>query len=96
MPPEIKDLTTLFLELGQFDPQHTLYLNEEAPYHKSSLCMVVDEQADDFARQNGFYPVFSIETVQKIVVEARNSLPDITLDDLIEAFNYYYEEHDFI
>lgn len=96
MTPEIKDLTTMFLEIAQINPQHTLYLNEEAPYHKNSLCIVADEHSDEFARKNGFYPVFSIETVQKIVLEARNSLPDITLDDLIEAFNYYYEEHDFI
>ncbi|MCL4877018.1 MAG: hypothetical protein KJ064_10185 [Anaerolineae bacterium] len=98
MPPEIKDLATLFLEVGRLDPQHSLYLNEEAPYGKNSLCMVVNNNSEEkgFAAENGFYPVFEIATVQKIVIEASNRLPDITLDELIEAFNFYYEEHDFI
>lgn len=71
MPPEIKDLATLFLEVGQLDPQRSLYLNEEAPYGRNSLCMVVSNNSEekDFAAENGFYPVFEIATVQKIVIK---------------------------
>jgi hypothetical protein len=97
MPHQILDLTSLFLGLTDYAPEDALYLKDEPPFSRDTLCIVLNEDEDAaFAIDNGYYAVFSIGLVQEIVLRASEHIPDLTLDEVLDALTYYYNHDDFI
>jgi hypothetical protein len=101
--PEIQTLAEVISTIAGLLWKYSLYLPADGLWDKNSRCCVLDpedcEEEDDepvFARQNGLKYALSVNTVQQIVDNAREQIPDVDIDGLMEAFFYYYDNDAFI
>jgi hypothetical protein len=98
----------LWLVIEQIDDlpwDHALYLGGDKPWNASTPTAVLDPDDVDgldedenpaFAEQAGLRYVLSVQEVQGIVANARQQKSDLSLDDLVVAFNFYYDNDAYI
>lgn len=86
-----------------FPWNEAIYLPKDKTWSLMSLIAVlnpddVDEGEEDpkIARDNGLTYALGVSAGQDIVANAREQKPDLTIDDLLHAFLYYYKNDAFI
>jgi hypothetical protein len=84
-------------------PNSILYLQGGYPWSSDSLGIIYDDFYDDvelestaFYKENGLTDVLDTGTVQSIVVVAKRQRPDVSVDELVVAFNHYYKYDGFL
>jgi hypothetical protein len=55
-----------------------------------------DAGVPEFAKRNGLVQVVPVTTLQDIVANAKSQSPNVSLDDLFKAFEYYYKHDAFV
>lgn len=82
---------------------HALYLDAERPWTESTSTAILDhddvddpEEEPEFAVTNGLRYALLVSDVQDIVENAKEQKPHVTASDLVQAFNYYYDNDAFI
>jgi hypothetical protein len=50
-----------------------------------------DAGVPDFAKRNGLRQVLPVTTVQDIIANARTQRPNATLEEILEAFEFYHD-----
>lgn len=83
---------------------HALYAAPEAAFNETLPVLIWD--VDDIAEDDTDLPaealaldydyVLDMQTVQSIVANARQQRPEAGTEDLLDAFDYYYENDAFI
>jgi hypothetical protein len=88
---------------NKFSWADSLFLPENEDWNLDSPSAIInmddlahDEEAPQFAIDNGLVHVLNISEVQDIVSNARQQRADCTLNDLFSAFMFYYRHDAFI
>ncbi|WP_066060011.1 DUF7716 domain-containing protein [Robertmurraya korlensis] len=104
----LTDLKTVFKNINFLPWNEYLFLPKDKNWSLDSLCSIInwdamdeEEIGDDgdtpiFATDNNLIYVFDIATVQDIVDNAKQQLPEPTEAQLFEAFMYYFNNDAFI
>lgn len=83
---------------------HWLYLPRDQDWTLDSECAVLDpdeienddDEAPRFAIEQGLRDALGVQTVQMIVANAEEQVGDPTMDELLDAFLYYYDHDAYI
>src|SRR5262249_52899486 len=96
-------MTTLGEVLGndsRFNAGHFLYLPMDEIWQLGTKCAVLTKSDVDgvpeVAQQNGLAYALGIAAVQDIAANAREQVRDVSLDQLLQAFLFYYDHDAFI
>jgi hypothetical protein len=96
-------MTTLGEVLGndsRFNAGHFLYLPMNEVWQLGTKCAVLAESdvdgVPDLAQQNGLSYALGIAAVHDIVANAREQIKNVSLDQLLQAFLFYYDHDAFI
>jgi len=91
-------------QVESFPWTHALYADRTVPWSLQTKCLVHDP--DDVASDDDDLPeivvaaemqdVLEIQDVKDIVANAKAQRPDVTLDELLQAFVFYIERDAFI
>ena len=99
----ILTLGDVLLRAKSFRWNEALFIDGKPPFDSDSPAAILDpddsEDPDtdpDFAIQNGLRYALSVQDVQDIVENAALQKRQLNLDDLVRAFNYYFEHDAFI
>lgn len=101
---EMHELSYILNNIENYNWSDALFLPEEEAWDKHSKGMVLDpddveddeDDAPQAAKQAGLGYALGIQTVKAIVQNAAQQKPDLTEDDLVAAFLYYYDNDAFI
>lgn len=85
----------------------SFFMKGNYPFHENTPVILIPETvhlpegdeghiSEQTALAEGFIDVFDASEVQDIVDNAIEQLPDATPEQLLQAFNYYYENDAFI
>ena len=83
---------------------HSLYLKGNPPWDAETLGAVYfdetedefDEEFSKFAQDNKLRSIYNLQTVQDIVDNVRFQTTAPTINQLVNAFNYYYLHDSFL
>lgn len=108
----MKEPATLGQVLAYFEPKprgYWLYLPEHIPWGAETKCMVLEsvevppEEEDlqyagipELARQNDMIDALPMSSIEEIVHNARAQKAHASVEELVEAFLYYYDNDAFI
>jgi hypothetical protein len=86
---------------GSYHWRHSLYGEPRPPWKSDTRCVVLErdvysEEPPPFAQAHSLRRILSVQQVQDIVENARMQLPAPTLEQLVEAFNYYFARDAFL
>ncbi len=109
MSNEIKMLKDVLENVETQHQKGWLYLPLEKNWDLNSKCAILesdevppeledepDAGVPEFAKQNGLKETLPISTVKDIVWNARAQKANVTLEELLRAFQYYYKHDAFI
>lgn len=107
MLPPLQKLSEVLEKVAKLDYGYELYMAGDYPWSKDDICAVMDrndpeqfEDPDDeeplFARRTSLKCVFIMHEVHSIVNNARQQESEVMIDELVDAFNYYYKHDAFI
>ena len=79
----------------------TLYALKQKPLASDSKCIVLDEEKSDqetltSIKKKGFLWTLNIQTVQEIISNLKQQLPEAGLAKMIEAVKFYLDNDAFI
>src|SRR5262245_21095588 len=84
----------------RFNAGHFLYLPTDEVWRLETRCSVLEESDVDavpnMAQQNGLSYALGMAAVQDIVANARAQSRAVSLEQLLEAFLFYYDNDAFI
>jgi hypothetical protein len=101
---------TTILKLGEvlstirtFKWNYALYIGGDFPFEHDSPCAVLDPNDSDdpdldpdFAIQHDLEYALSVQQAQDVVENAMAQKKQLDIEDILEAFNFYYENDAFI
>ncbi len=109
MNGEIQVLRNVLSAIEKLPSKGWLYLPVERNWNLNSTCIIIesdevppeledepDAGVPEFAKQNGLKETLPISTVKDIVWNARAQKANVTLEELLRAFQYYYKHDAFI
>ena len=97
-------LSYILKNIDDFKWSDALFLPEDDAWEKDTEGMVLDpddveDDEDDVprdAKENNLMYALGIQTIQSIVSNLKQQKPDISENDLLEAFLYYYNNDAYI
>lgn len=100
----MKKLSFILKKIEEFKWSDALFLPEDETWGKNTEGMVLDpddveDDEDDVpqkAKEKHLMYTLSIQTIQSIVRNLEQQKYDISEDDLVEAFLYYYDNDAYI
>ena len=100
----MKTLFEILISIEEYKWSDALFLPEEEEWNKETLAMILDpddveSEEDDAPKEaldNGLMYVLDVQTIQGIVENYKVGHKDVTGDDLLEAFLYYYDNDAYI
>ncbi len=102
---EMRLLGQVLLNVDQLPWKHALFLEGERPWGENTQTMILDpddvedpntDDEPEVAKQHGLRYGLLVADVVDIVENARAQQPNVTMSELIQAFNYYYDNDAFI
>lgn len=103
MNPAIITLGEVLQNPEQHSWKLALYVEPKEQWDAHTRAAVLDpnetedpDEEPEFAKQNGLRYALEIGAVKEIVDNAREQRPSATVDELLAAFNYYYDRDAFI
>jgi hypothetical protein len=79
-----------------------VYLQGDYPWHADSLCLIYDGDPDletahpEFVAENNIKGTLDLGSVEDIAFFAGQQRPDVTVEELVTAFNHYYVHDGFL
>jgi hypothetical protein len=98
-------LGAILASINQLPPHYALYLEGNKPWKESSRGAVLnsndieDLDRDDrprFAIEHGLKYTLSVADVRDIIDNTKQQKQNASISDILEAFNYYYDNDAFI
>ncbi|NMO18512.1 hypothetical protein HPC49_17935 [Pyxidicoccus fallax] len=99
--PRFETLGAVLKDIQNRNWLHSLYGATRPPWTADTLCVVLErdtysEEVPEFARRHSLRDVLSVHQAQGIVENARRQLAEPGVDELVQAFNYYFKKDAFI
>ena len=99
--PDLLRLIDVFNKLDEFEMDHALYLKAGEKWDLNSVGAVIDpDEAEDpdgeyfdFRDENNLTYVLEVSIIDQIKNNAEYQLGKVTLEQLLDAFRYYFQ-HD--
>ncbi len=88
------NLGDLLYNINYYDWHYAIYSAAYPPFSAGTDCEVEPTNSDDVAR--GLNYIMDIKDAKAMVADAYENKPDLTNDDLVNAFNYYYKNGSYI
>ncbi|HYG76983.1 MAG TPA: hypothetical protein VEK08_18400 [Planctomycetota bacterium] len=97
-------LEEALLSSDKLQEGNALYMGGKGPWTLGSECAILDpEDSPDpgvvlpqLAVQNKLRFIMFVESLHDIVINAREQIPEASISQLLEAFNYYCENDAFM
>lgn len=103
MIKDVQKLSEILIEIDALPWNYALFLPVEKPWNGDALCVVLDpndsEDADEdpeMAKQLNLTYALSVQDAQSIVANAKEQLPTINMQGLVDALNFYHANDAFI
>ncbi len=98
------ELESILKKVNEFNWSDTLYLPEEDVWDLTTKGLILDpddveDDGDDvpmIAKENGLIDALSIQTIQSIVKNTYEQKINCTIEELLEAYLYYFDSDAFI
>jgi hypothetical protein len=99
VPPEWRLLGDVLLNIGHEPLGGIIFMKGDYPWDRDSSCIVLhvpDEEylpggGTEFTKSNSLKRTLGVADVEDIVHYARSQEPNVTLNQLVDSFNYYYK-----
>lgn len=102
MDEKILKLSSILKNINNYPWNYGLYLKGGYPWNSESLGVILNineldpEDDPEFAKKNNMKYALNVQSVQDIVEGAISQKKNVSIEELIEAFNYYYKNDAFI
>ena len=103
MKLELNDLSEILTKIHDYPWDHALYLVGTYPWRKDTPCAVLNpDEIEDFpekqiiAEKYRLNYVLSVQQAQDLTKNTHEQIKNVTSEQLIDAFNFYYKNDAFI